>query len=196
MEKDKIVFAEVSKLYESATTTMGNWMWRNHTQWVAEKAKKLAEKYGADTEKVYCAALLHDLGDSHYERDHADFDTWSWESAKAILKKAGFKHDGRKQIMEAVRTHSCHPGHLPTAQEGKVLATADAMWHLQTNFFPVICYMNRPDNTHTYAEWQNWFNIKIERDFGVKIFFDDEKAEVTDDYEALKKVFGNKQLSN
>lgn len=195
MERSQIVFSEVSSLYSDATTSMGKWMWQNHTQWVADKAKELAQKYGADIEKSYCAALLHDLGDSKFERGHKDFDAWSWETGKAILKKAGFRKAERDAILEAIRTHSCHPGHLPTALEGKVLATADGMWHLQTSFFPVICYMNRPDNTHSYEEWQNWFNGKIERDFGPKIFFEDEKRELTEDYEALKRVFGNRALA-
>ena len=196
MYKSKIVFANVSELYNHSTTNMGNWMWRNHTQWVADKARQLAEKYGADKQKSYCAALLHDLGDSKYERGHADFEAWSWLTAKAILKKAGFRKRERDEILEAIRTHSCHPGHLPVALEGKVLATADGMWHLQTSFFPVICYMNRPDNTKTYEEWQRWFLQKIERDFGPKIFFEDEKAEIKEDYEALMRVFGNKTLDD
>src|SRR5689334_4654528 len=90
MNKSDAVFAEVSALYQAATTSMGQWMWRSHTQWVANKAKALAKKYGADTEKAYCAGLLHDLGDSKYERNHPDFEPWSWETGKAILKKAGF----------------------------------------------------------------------------------------------------------
>jgi hypothetical protein len=56
--------------------------------------------------------------------------------------------------------------------------------------------MNRPQNTHSYVEWQEWFTGKIERDFGPKIFFEDEKAEVEEDYKALKRVFENKTLSN
>ena len=196
MDKSKIVFEEVGEQYKAATTAMGNWMWRNHTQWVADKAKRLAEKYGANVEKAYCAALLHDLGDSHYERSHADFDTWSWETGKEILRKAGFRKRDRDEILEAIRTHSCHPGHLPASPEGKVLATADGMWHLRTSFFPVICYMNRPDTAQSYEEWQDWFNAKIERDFGPKIFFEDERNEVREDYEALKKVFGNKSLNS
>lgn len=196
MEKGETVFAEVNELYVAATTSMGTWMWRNHTKWVARKAKLLAEKYGADVEKAYCAALLHDLGDSRYERDHPDFDTWSWETSKTILKKAGFRRAERDEILEAIRTHSCHPGHLPTTLEGKILATADGMWHLQTSFFPVICYMNRPDNARTFEAWQQWFNGKIERDFGPKIFFEDEKSELQADYEALKRVFGNTTLDS
>jgi putative nucleotidyltransferase with HDIG domain len=196
VERSKTVFAEVSGLYQAATTSMGKWMWHNHTQWVADKATKLAEKYGANIEKVYCAALLHDLGDSRYERGHADFDTWTWEKSKEILKNAGFRKNERDEILNAIRTHSCHPGHLPTALEGKILATVDGMWHLQTSCFPMLCYKQKPENTKTYEEWQKWFNQKIERDFGPKIFFEDERAEVQKDYEALLRVFGNKTLDS
>lgn len=196
MIKSETVFSEVTTLYKLATTSMGKWMWHNHTQWVADKAKMLAEKYGADIEKVYCAALLHDLGDSRYERSHADFDTWSNKKGEEILHKAGFSEDEANEILESIRTHSCRPGNLPTTLEGEVLATADAMWHLQTSFFPVICYMNRPDTAHSYEEWQEWFKKKIERDFGSKIFFEDERNEVREDYKALSTVFGKKALDN
>jgi putative nucleotidyltransferase with HDIG domain len=173
---------------------MGNWMWQNHTQWVAKKAHELAKKYGADIEIAYCAALLHDLGDSHYERNHEDFEEWSRRISKELLEKAGFHQLERDAVLEAIRTHSCRPGNLPKTMEGKVLATADGLWHLQTNFFPIICYMHRPDNTHTYKEWQEWFTTKIERDFGSKIFFEDEKEETREDYNALKRIFENKTL--
>jgi len=194
MTRYTIVFDEVSKLYAAAPTTMGKWMWRNHTQWVADKAKQLAVKYGADVEQTYCAALLHDLGDSRFERGDPDFDSWSWNTGKEILKQAGFRKAERDAILEAIRTHSCHPGHLPVTIEGKALATADGMWHIETNFFPVICYMNRPDDTHNYDEWQQWFRVKIERDFNTKIFFEDEKEQVREKYEALMKVFGDISL--
>jgi HD superfamily phosphodiesterase len=196
MTKSETIFSEVAALYQAASTSMGKWMWGNHTQWVADKAKVFADKYGADTEKVYCAALLHDLGDSKYERGHADFDTWSNEKGRELLLKAEFSEDETSEILEAVRTHSCRLGNLPKTLEGKVLATADAMWHLQTSFFPVICYMNRPDTTHSYEEWQEWFKGKIERDFSSKIFFEDERNEVREDYKALSRVFGNKPFDS
>lgn len=102
MGKSTIVFTEVSGLYSRAITSTGKWMWRNHTQWVADKAEKLAEKYGANTEKVYCAALLHDLGDAKYERGHADFVNWSETKGSQIqiLLGAGFDEDGRAEVKE------------------------------------------------------------------------------------------------
>lgn len=170
-------------------------MWRNHVQWVADKAKSLAQKYGADTEKVYSAALIHDLGDCQHERSYEHFAAWSEAKGKEILLKAGFNESEARRIVEViVRPHSCRPGNLPTTLEGKVLATADGMWHLQTSCFPMLCYMHKPDNAHTYEEWQEWFAKKVERDFGPKIFFEDERAEVKEDYEALLRVFGNRTL--
>ena len=77
-----------------------------------------------------------------------------------------------------------------------MLATADGMWHLQTSFFAEICYMNRPDTTASYTEWQKWFRQKIERDFGPKIFFEDEREEVRGNYEALVRVFGGVAFGN
>jgi putative nucleotidyltransferase with HDIG domain len=196
MKESNAVFAEVSRLYlADSAKSMGKWMWHNHVQWVAAKAKKLAEKYGADPKKVYCAALLHDLGDSRHDRSYKEFAAWSEKKGREILLLAGFDEADAKEIIEIIiRPHSCRPGNLPTTQEGKVLATADAMWHLQTGFFPMICYMHRPEHTDTYEAWQEWFSEKIERDFGPKIFFADERAEVTEDYEALCRVFGNKTL--
>lgn len=50
--------------------------------------------------------------------------------------------------------------------------------------------MNRPEKYGSYTEWQGWFLEKIERDFGPKIFFVDERGEVRQDYESLKHIFG------
>lgn len=196
MTKSKAVFAEVEKLYlADSAKSMGTWMWQNHVQWVADKAQTLAKKYGANQEESYCAALLHDLADSHYDRDHENFVAWSEAKGNEILLRSGFTENEARKIIEVIiRPHSCRPGNLPATLEGKVLATADAMFHMQTSFFPMLCYMHRPEHTKTYEEWQAWLQEKIERDYGPKIFFDNERDEVREDYKALSKVFGNKTL--
>lgn len=197
MEKRERVFDKVSDLYQHATTSMGKWMWNNHVQWVADKANALAEKYGADPDKAYCAALLHDLADSEFERGHKDFVMWSEKKGKEILLSAGFSETDSREIIEVIiRPHSCHPGILPKTLEGKILSTADSMFHLQTSFFPMLCYMHRPENAKSYEQWQEWFNEKIEREYRVKIFFVDEKNEVKADYEALSKIFKNNTLDS
>ena len=166
--------------------TIPNGLPTKHSSWLRSIRRTL--------KKCTVPLYFHDLGDSKYERGDENFDVWSNEEDKEILIKAKFSEDEVREIMEAVRTHGSRPGNPPTTQEGKVLATADGMWHVQTNFFPIICYMNRPQNTHSYEEWQEWFIGKIERDFGPKIFFEDEREEIRKDYEALVRVFGEKGL--
>lgn len=196
MNRDKKVFEIVKAVYENEETRpMGLWMWNNHVQWVADKTKQLATKYNADEEMSVSAALLHDLADARHERGNPEFDEWSETKAYEVLKETDYTEEEAREIMEIiVRPHSCRPGNLPTTLEGKVLATADAMFHLQTSFFTVLCYKNMPVNAKSLEAWQVWFEEKVERDYGSKIFFDDEKAEVMADYEALKRVFGNKSL--
>ncbi len=197
MDRKERVFTQVEELYESSSLVMSKWMWNNHVQWVANKAKILAEKYKADIDKVYCAALLHDVADTQYERGDENFNAWSESKGREILTQAGLNEEDVKEIIEIIiRPHSCRPGNLPTTLEGKVFSTADAMFHLQTNFFPMFCYKKRPERTKTYEEWQSWFEEKIDRDFVIKIFFDDERAEVKDDYNALYRVFRNKTLNS
>jgi putative nucleotidyltransferase with HDIG domain len=191
------VFESVRELYVNSTVRMSKWMWDNHVQWVAGKTKELAEKYGANVEKAYCAALLHDLADAKHVRSDKDFKKASDEMGAAVLVEAGFSEDDIKEIIEIIiHPHSCKPGNLPTTLEGKVLATADALFHLQTSFFAMFCYKNRPEVLSSYEEWQGWIDEKLERDYHVKIFFDDEKEIAKPDYEALSRVFRNKTLNS
>ncbi len=196
MDRDKKVFELVKTIYENEETPlMGTWMWHNHVQWVANKTEDLANKYDANTEFAVSAALLHDLGDARYKRDDSKFNEQCEVMGYEVLEEAGFNKEEAKEIIEViVQPHSCRPESLPTTAEGKVLATADALFHLQTNFFTVLCYANRPERLNSLGAWQEWFDEKIERDYKTKIFFEDEKQEALEDYNSLKLVFGNKTL--
>lgn len=197
MNREDKVYVAVSKLYQNSSREMGVWMWNNHVKWVANRTKELAEKYGANTEKAYCAALLHDLADYKYDRNDDEFDECSEIEGRVILKESGFEDGELHEVMDVIiKPHSCRPGNLPTTIEGKVLATADAMFHLETSFFPMLCFKHKPSQHETYEAWQVWFDEKIERDFGPKIFFEEERNMVEADYQALKRVFGNRTLKS
>lgn len=198
MDRLAKVYEQVESVYLSKDARpMGRWMWNNHVNWVKDKAQTLAQKYGANEEKVMVATLLHDLADARYERGDAEFESWGETRAKEILVDSGFSNEEINEIFEVIiKPHSCHPGNLPTTIEGKVLATADALFHLQTSFFALLCYKNRPEATSSFEEWQEWFIEKVERDFSNKIFFDDERGEAQPDFDALKRVFGNKTLKS
>ena len=49
----------------------------NHSLCVADEAKRLADKYGADSEKAYLAGLLHDITKNASKEEHLNiFDTF------------------------------------------------------------------------------------------------------------------------
>lgn len=176
---------------------MGKWMWSNHVNWVKDKARAIAQKYGANEEKVTVAALLHDIADARYERAEPEFEEWSNNTAREILTSSGFSADEVDEVMNVIiKPHSCRAGNLPTTLEGKVLATADALFHLQTSFFAILCYKNRPEKTNSFEEWQEWFKEKVARDFSNKIFFEEEREAARADYNALVRVFTNETLNS
>lgn len=189
-EKQQKVFNDVEKLYLNSPRDMGRWMWKHHVQWVAEKVGKLAEKYGAHKDMVVVGALLHDLGDVKYERTDNNHELWGNEKSRFILSETGFSPDEIAETMKnIIDPHSCHPDNLPTTMEGKILATADAMFHLQTDFFIQLSWMHLPPWKKSFDEWKEWVVEKLDRDYNSKIFFDDEKEEIEPNYNALKLIF-------
>lgn len=189
MADTDLLLKKVAEYYEASDRKLGQLMWRLHVRWVADKAKALATKYNADQTKVYAGGLLHDLGDVWYERDDPQHESEGISKARELLRESGFKTDDIEDIItNIIEPHSCYPDNMPTTLEGKVLATADAMFHLQTDFFPRFCWRHIPEQM-TYEEWTTWVAEKLERDMYTKIFFKDEREEVRPHYEALKLIF-------
>lgn len=188
MNRQGNVFQSVEKLYLSSGRKMGRWMWEHHVQWVMERGEQLAQKYQADVGMVTVAALLHDLGDVWLERTDPYFDTRSEDEAKLILKEAGYDVAQIDSILtDIIAPHSCYPDNLPQTLEAKVLATADALFHLETDFYVQFAFMNIPAGK-SYAEWIAWAREKVERDYEVKVFFEDEKKQIYSRYEALRSI--------
>lgn len=194
-QKQQLTYTLVNELYLSSSRDMGKWMWQNHVQWVANKAVELAKKYNADQDKVYAGALLHDIGDIWLERDEEGFEEKCDKTGREILKKVGFSEaDVDEILINIIEPHSCYPNNLPQTVEGKCLASADAMFHLVTDFFPQFSWKHLPGSMD-YNGWIAWVTEKIERDFNNKIFFDIEKKEVEPYYQALKRVYVSSEKS-
>ncbi|MFA6446584.1 MAG: hypothetical protein WCW14_05050, partial [Candidatus Paceibacterota bacterium] len=94
-------------------------------------------------------------------------------------------------LNQVIEPHSCKEGNLPTTIEGKVMATADALAHLTSDFYLQCAWRHIPEEK-SYPEFLEWVAEKLERDFNTKIFFDEVKEEVRYRYDALKQVFLNK----
>lgn len=104
------------------------------------------------------------------------------------MKSVGFDDEELALIVDdAIKHHSCHGSSRPASIEGEILATADALAHLQSSFYAYAFWVM---NNQPLEQVMRWASEKLDRDFHNKICFDDVREAARTDYEALKRVFG------
>lgn len=95
---------------------------QTHTLRVYELSRRIGEKEKADPLILGAAALLHDIGRSSEEVDHAEK---SAELADELLKEVRFPLDMIPQVLYAIRMHRFSRGAEPNTLEAKILQDAD-----------------------------------------------------------------------
>ncbi len=183
----------VKELYEAKNPNRdgwADWLYINHVLWVADKAEEIANRYNIDCKLSRAAALLHDISDTKIEREDSSSDQLSLEIARDLLKQTQFDSETITLIVDdALRYHSCRNGEKPASGIGKVLATADALAHFQTDFYPFAFSSKLFDN---YETLKLWSAQKIVKDFNNKIFFEEIREETRPQYETLQLLFGER----
>ena len=76
-----------------------------------------------------------------------------------------------------------------------MLATADALAHLMTDFYLVLPFNQWLTAAKDFEEYRKWVLEKVERDYSKKIFFASYRKMAKKRYEALKITFANKKLA-
>jgi putative nucleotidyltransferase with HDIG domain len=166
-----------------------DWGYKNHVLWVADKTEKIAQKQGANVDLAVAGALLHDIADAVTSRKDPDHEAKSLELADRLLHESGFSlEDITFIVMEIIKPHSCKEL-MPTALEGKVMATADGAAHFMTDFYLVFLWRHFGPQPPDYQTFKDWVLKKMEKDITKKFFFDDVKAEVMPRYDVLKQLF-------
>lgn len=191
MSKLEQVRAKVHELYTSKDPNReewADWLYDNHVLVVAKTARELAAKYGADEDLSEAAALLHDIADVQMARASVEHEEASLEIARQVMTEAGYTPDEIALVVDdAVRYHSCHGDDRPESQEGLILATADSLAHLQTDFYVYAAWAFGKDRSLEVLK--AWVLKKIERDLRNKISFDDERELARPSYEMIKELF-------
>ena len=189
MSKHQTVAKLVEEAYQACPEKFGQWMWKNHVPFVANKALELSQKYNANADKAVAGAWLHDFGDAFVYRFDENHEELSDSKAREVLIQAEYSLEEINEILEEIiAPHPCKEGYLPESLEGKVLATSDALAHLSTDFYVQFAWLHIPEGK-TYEKFLIWVEEKLDRDFNSKIFFDEVKEEIRPRYEALKTVF-------
>lgn len=181
----------VRYLYQSRNpgrADWADWLYTNHVFVVADFAEQLAKRYEAPIDQCRAAAVLHDIADTSMSRFDPTHEEESLNIARSLLREAGFDKDEISIIVDdAIRLHSCQDGQKPNSLVGKILSTADALGHLNTNFYSYTTAHLMTNKSE--AEKRSWASKKIPRDYNDKISFDDVKRETKQNYERLLALF-------
>jgi HD superfamily phosphodiesterase len=191
MTRIKNLEAKIRQLYESRDPNRADWadwLYDEHVFIVADNAVILAEKYGANAEYSSAAAMLHDIADATMSRFAESHEQASLDISRQLLEECNYTPEEIALIVDdAIKYHSCHDGNIPSSTEGKVLATADSIAHLATNFYELATAALKGEKTS--EQINEWVLKKLDRDFHNKILFEDVKDEVHSNYELLKKQY-------
>lgn len=186
------LLSEVESLYNQkleGRSEWADWLYPNHVVIVTRNAKAVAERKNADVELSQVAALLHDVADYKMQRANPKHEAESLKIARELMQKHGYTKDEIALIVDdAIRYHSCHGDKRPKSKEGLVLATADSLAHLQTDFY-VFAAWEFGRSGRSLEDLNAWVLKKIERDLNNKISFDDIREEARPDYEMIKALF-------
>jgi uncharacterized protein len=182
---------KVDELYQAKNESRAkwaDWLYGTHVFTVANEAGVLAERFHAEKELAMAAGMLHDIADAVVSREDPGHEETGARIAKEFLQDSGFADDEIGIIVDdAMKFHGCHGGNMPQTLEGKVMATADAVVHLTSDFYGhCVDVLKKEMSVHGIRKWAL---PKLERDFNDKIFFDEIRTAVRPDYEKLKIFF-------
>jgi len=191
VEKLEKLEQHVRQLYNDpkpGRSEWAGWLADNHVFVVADYATELAGKHGSNRELTRVAALLHDIADVKMKRSDPTHEEESLRMARQLMQKAGYTAEEVALVVDdAIRYHSCYGDKRPKSLEGRILATADSMAHLKTDFYVFAAWALGRGST--LQELKEWVLTKIDRDLNNKIQFDDVRADVMPDYEMVKELF-------
>ncbi len=165
-----------------------DWLSEHHVFVVADNASRLARRFGGNEEMARAAGMLHDIADTRMSRFTDEHEGASLAIGRRLMAELGYSDDEIKLVIDdAVRYHSCHNGQVPASLEGKILAAADSLAHLQTDFYIYATWSMAKDES--LEQIKKWVLKKIDRDFNAKLMFDEVKDELRQDYLALNQLF-------
>jgi hypothetical protein len=193
MSRIKTLETMVEELYlakNAGRDEWADWLYPNHVLIVGDIAVELAKKYDAQIDLCKASALLHDIADAEMSRFSPGHEEHSMAMARDLLSKAGFTAEEIVTVVDdALKFHSCKDGLTPKTLVGKVLSTADALAHLNTNFYTYTTQnlmSGRPE-----SQKREWAIKKIPRDYYDKIAFDEVREDAKASFEKLTATFTN-----
>jgi len=118
-----LIEQEAKKAFENAPPTHDF----SHTQRVLNLCMHIGEEEGADTQILYAAALLHDIGREQGDANGLCHAEVSAKMARPILEKAGFPPEKIEPVIHCIATHRFRGDAIPFSLEAKILFDCDKL---------------------------------------------------------------------
>jgi uncharacterized protein len=157
--------SEIEQIVEAACASPSNifgyGIWTHHIKPAAEIARRLAARFGADSEVVELAALLHDYASIKNAALYQDHHVHSSEEAERILRERGYPDTKISAVKECIVTHRASVRVEGRSVEGDCLASADAIAHIEQ--VPSLLYYVFVQRQMGIDEGTQWVRAKLER---------------------------------
>ncbi|MFH1608180.1 MAG: HD domain-containing protein [archaeon] len=136
---------------------------------VVKNSFLLADKLKVDNEVVEVAAWLHDIGrivnNTTFEKENEHHTEGEKEAVK-VLSELGYEKEFIEKVAHCVLTHRGREGAKPKTVEAKIVASADAMSHLDTFLDMIVSFSKEIDS---FEELINVIERKIKIDWDEKM---------------------------
>ncbi len=162
-----------------------SWNWHYHIIPVIKYAKLLACELDVDVELAELAALLHDIGRIRFGSENHELT--GLNEAENILRNFGYSNQVINDIRHCVESHRCNGTIKPQTLLAKIIASADALSHLDIIPAMVQAGLKRYDNDVEKAV--QWVYSKIERDYHEKLLCEPARILAVNKYSAFRLLF-------
>lgn len=180
MNKIKVVENYVVEKFEKNGM---KWFVELHLKVVRDFAAKLAEIKNADRGVVELSVWLHDI--THAQNNIPNMhNKVNAEFSKTFLKEKGFDEETIEKVCHCILTHRCKDGYFPETLEARIVATADALSHIEK--FDLLLELAFYAKKYSTKEAYEWLSKKIARDWNDKILVPEAKEMIKHKYEEVK----------
>ena len=163
MNRDSIqkIEAIVREACAKETNIFGYGIWTHHITHVMKNGKLLAPSFGANTEIVVLAALLHDYASVKDKALYEDHHIHGPREAENVLKQHGYPQDVIEAVKHAIETHRGSVPQERKSAEAECLASADALSHIEN--VPSLLHLAFVQHRMGIDEGTTWVRNKLER---------------------------------
>lgn len=187
----RTLLEEIGRAVEQAcvadTNVFGYGIWTHHIQQVADHARRLAPRFGADPEIAEVAALLHDYASVKDEALYEDHHVHGPAEAAKVLSRLDVPQTKIEAVQEAIAGHRASVPVGERSAEAECLANADALAHIEQ--VPSLLFLAFQQHGLGIDDGAAWVRAKLTRSWNK--LRPDVQEMVRDRYEAALKTLSS-----